>query len=149
MSAEQIRTFDGHPRLFSGFWAAVLDLKFRNMGNKFDERLIANERHFQGSLVCVEVCELGFLTEPRTEQPCIYIRCIYAVLARTIIYVVYSAFFVGKSPNIRSYTVYLYVLTNPIYTVFLARKSPNTRSFTVYIYGSGEFYSPWCVCAHP
>ena len=34
-------------------------------------------------------------------------------------------------------TIYIY----GVYTVFLAGKSPNVRSYTVYIYGSGQPYS--------
>jgi hypothetical protein len=78
-------------------------------------------------------------------------------LARTIIYGVYTVFLAGISPNIRSYTVYIYGSGQPytytiprvgqnhisiygVYTVFLAEKSPHIRSYTVYIYGSGQPY---------
>ena len=71
MSAEKIVTFDGHLRLFPAFWAAILDLEIRKLGIKFDELLIANERHFYGSIKCVKVHEPELLTEPRTEQPCL------------------------------------------------------------------------------
>jgi len=42
----KIIMFDGHLRLFSGFWAAILDLKIRKICMKFDGVLIANKRHF-------------------------------------------------------------------------------------------------------
>jgi hypothetical protein len=45
ISAEKVRTFDDHLRLFPAFWT-IWDLKIRKMGIKFDELLIANERHF-------------------------------------------------------------------------------------------------------
>jgi len=45
----------------------------------------------------------------------------------------------GKSPNIRSYTVYIYGSGQPyiygVYTATLAGKSPNIRSYTMYITG--------------
>jgi len=43
--------------------------KNTKMGITFDKLLIANKRHFQGSLRCVKVCEPQLLTEPRTELP--------------------------------------------------------------------------------
>ena len=43
--------------------------KKSKIGIKFDEFLIANERHFQGSLKCVEVCEPQLLTEPVLNNP--------------------------------------------------------------------------------
>jgi hypothetical protein len=46
MSAENIKAFDGHLRLFSAFWAANLNPKVQKLGIKFDGFLIANERHF-------------------------------------------------------------------------------------------------------
>jgi len=100
------------------------------------------------------------------------IRCIYTVFfgweitKYTVVYGVYiRCFWAGKSPNIRSYTVYIYGVfwlgnhqiygrIRRIYTVFfgweitkytvvygvyircfLAGKSPNIRSYTAYIYG--------------
>jgi hypothetical protein len=46
MSAGKIKAFDGHLRLFPAFWVAILDLKIRKMGIKFDKLLKANERYF-------------------------------------------------------------------------------------------------------
>ena len=41
----------------------------RNLGLKFNEFLVARERHLKGSLKCVKVREPKLLTETRTEQP--------------------------------------------------------------------------------
>ena len=61
-----------------------------------------------------------------------------AELARTI-YIIYGIY-------LTYITVFtLYIINGIIYTVFLAGKSPNIRSYTLYIYGSGQPYK----CAEP
>ena len=70
-----------------------------------------------------------------------YIWCIYDIFGRettkyTCIYGVYIQFW--PTLGIFGREITKYTVIYGVYTVFLAGKSPNIRSYTMYIYGSGQ-----------